>query len=237
LNTKLFDFDKATDAPGWLKEMRGEHVPETEEYGISSFVYRARKPFHPHRLWDLLEKADTIDALIRSKGYCWIASKHNHSGEWASAGSVYSINTAGGWMVDIAEEDRDEEWTEADYSDDPNFPYGDRRQEIVMIGCKMNKEEIKKRFDECLLTDEEYKQGPEKWFKLNDNWGDWDEEIMGHGHDDHDHEECDDHDHNHDHDEGDEEEEEEEEEGEEEESGDEFEDEDDEMEQEENSTA
>jgi len=215
---------KATDAPGWLKEMRGEHVPETEEYGISSFVYKARKPFHPHKLWDLLEKADTIESLIRSKGYCWIASKHNHCGEWASAGTVYSINTQGGWMIDVPEEERDEDFIDADFSDDPNFPYGDRRQEIVMIGIKMNKEEMKKRFDECLLTDEEYKEGHEKWTKLSDNWGDWDEEIM-------------DHNHNHEEDEEDDEEEEMEEEGEEmegeegDDDSEEFEDEDDETNQ------
>eukprot|EP01114_Cavostelium_apophysatum_P006803 TRINITY_DN1828_c0_g1_i2.p1 TRINITY_DN1828_c0_g1~~TRINITY_DN1828_c0_g1_i2.p1 ORF type:complete len:452 (-),score=165.83 TRINITY_DN1828_c0_g1_i2:64-1419(-) len=179
LNTRLFNFDKAITSPGWLKEMRGEHVPETEEYGISSIVYRARRPFHPQRLWDLLEKSETrLPTVIRSKGFTWIASKHDFSGEWESAGNIYRIGPDGPWFADMDPEEREEEHPdyEQDLSDDPTFVYGDRRQELVVIGIHLDKEDVTKKLNACLLTDEEWALGPEKWAEWEDNWGDWEDE-------------------------------------------------------------
>ena len=75
LSTGLFDFERAQQAPGWLKELRGEHTPETEEYGISSFVYKARKPFYPKKFYDFLHSKDLSGKLIRSKGYFWLATR------------------------------------------------------------------------------------------------------------------------------------------------------------------
>jgi G3E family GTPase len=83
LNTKKFDLTKAEQLPGWLKEIRGQHVPETQEYGISSTVFRSRKPFHPQRLHHLLFESDKLKSLLRSKGYCWIATRMNSIGIWS----------------------------------------------------------------------------------------------------------------------------------------------------------
>ena len=77
LNTGKFDFEKAQQSPGWLKEMRGEHIPETEEYGISSFSYEARRPFHPAKFHSFLHNTNQFGKLIRSKGYFWLASDLN----------------------------------------------------------------------------------------------------------------------------------------------------------------
>ncbi len=88
LSTGLFDFERAQQAPGWLKEMRGEHVPETEEYGISSFSYVARRPFHPERFHQFLHNTEGYGKLIRSKGYFWLASRPEYAGQWSQAGGI-----------------------------------------------------------------------------------------------------------------------------------------------------
>ena len=95
LNTGLFDFERAQQAPGWLKEMRGEHVPETEEYGISSFVYEARRPFHPDRFYEFLHSTDKFGKLIRSKGYFWLATRPEFAGQWSQAGGIARYGFAG----------------------------------------------------------------------------------------------------------------------------------------------
>jgi len=88
LNTGLFDFEKAEQAPGWLKEMRGEHIPETEEYGIGSFSYEARRPFHPEKFHNFLHSTEQYGKLIRSKGYFWLASRPEFAGTWSQAGGI-----------------------------------------------------------------------------------------------------------------------------------------------------
>lgn len=103
LNTQLFDFDEVAQAPGWLKELRGEHTPETEEYGISSFVYRARRPFHPERFYDLVQAE--WPGVVRSKGFFWLAAEPTLAYSWSQAGAMARHGLAGYWWAAIAEED------------------------------------------------------------------------------------------------------------------------------------
>ena len=95
LNTGLFDFERAQQAPGWLQEMRGEHVPETEEYGIGSFSYEARRPFHPEKFHDFLHSTEKYGKLIRSKGYFWLATRPQFAGQWSQAGGIARYGFAG----------------------------------------------------------------------------------------------------------------------------------------------
>ncbi len=171
INTNKFSFERAAQDPMWLKEARGEHVPETEEYGISSFVYRANRPFHPKRFWKYCE--ENWDGVVRAKGYFWLASRWEGVGSFSQAGKMRNLDCAGSWWgaVDM------EEWPEPikilakKNNWDPR--YKDRRQEIVIIGIKHNQEEITKKLDQCLLTDEEFDAGIAEWKKLADPFPAW----------------------------------------------------------------
>jgi G3E family GTPase len=157
LNTHLFDFEKASQAAGWIKELNEEHTPETEEYGISSFVYRRRRPFHPERFMNWLENWPV--EVVRAKGFFWLASRNDMCGLLSQAGTSIMIQGAGEWVAVYPETERQQILKE-----DPELlakwdeTYGDRMTELVFIGIDMNHEEIKTSLDECLLTDEEMKQ-------------------------------------------------------------------------------
>ncbi len=178
LGTGLFDFDEASMAPGWLKELHGEHVPETLEYGISSFVYRSRKPFHPNRFYKVIETE--WPGVIRSKGVFWLASRFDFAGNWSQAGAICRNEMAGSWWdaMDKEEWPDNPEWLKGiekhfyDKAGNPN-PYGDRRQEIVIIGIEMNKEKIISLLDACLLTDAEMSLGKDEWKKFTDPFPCW----------------------------------------------------------------
>lgn len=172
MNTGLFDFDQAADAPGWLQELRGEHVPETEEYGISSFVYRARKPFHPQRLWQWFNTE--WSGVIRSKGRYWIASRPEFCATWSQAGAVTRTELAGMWWIATPHEDwPEDEESFAQIKSRWEEPYGDRQQEIVIIGMQMDKSSIENGFNACLLTDAEIAMGMEAWRSLTDPFPKW----------------------------------------------------------------
>ncbi len=172
LGTGLFDFEQASQAPGWLKEMRGEHVPETEEYGITSFVYRARRPFHPQRFKDWVDSE--WPGVVRSKGYFWLASHPAMAGSWSQAGAVARHEPAGYWWAAVPKE----EWP-----DDPEAVtriqqkwderVGDARQEIVLIGMDMDEAALRARFDACLLTNTEMAGGPEVWVTWHTPFSNW----------------------------------------------------------------
>ncbi|WP_078427927.1 GTP-binding protein [Alkalihalobacterium alkalinitrilicum] len=154
LNTKLFDFEKSSQSPGWIKELNEEHIPETEEYGVSSFVYRRRKPFHPQRLMDWLENWP-ID-VVRAKGFFWLASRNDMAGLLSQAGSAVTIQGAGEWVAAYSETEKQktlQEEPELLEKWDPVF--GDRMTELVLIGIDMKHAEVEASLDRCLLTDEE----------------------------------------------------------------------------------
>ncbi|MBD1577822.1 MULTISPECIES: zinc metallochaperone GTPase ZigA [Vibrio] len=172
LDTHLFDFERAQQAAGWLKEIRGEHVPETEEYGISSFHYLARRPFHPERFYQFLHALEPFGKLLRSKGYFWLASRADMVGQWSQAGGIADHGFAGMFWSAIAKED----WPTDKASLDEIHkawlePYGDRRQQLVFIGQGLNKEAMIQALDMCLLNDEELKTGA--WQDFTDPFPIW----------------------------------------------------------------
>ncbi|MCG6335123.1 zinc metallochaperone GTPase ZigA [Vibrio alginolyticus] len=176
LDTQSFSFEKAQQAPGWLKEMRGEHIPETEEYGISSFAYHARRPFHPEKFYDFLHNAKDYGKLIRSKGYFWLATRPEFVGQWSQAGGIARYGVAGMFWKAIPKE----EWpTDQDYLDAINDiwqePYGDMRQELVFIGQGLEQEKLIARLNECLLTEDEIEQGLDYWLSLEDPFPEWEQ--------------------------------------------------------------
>jgi len=174
LNTGLFDFEKAERAPGWLKEMRGEHVPETEEYGISSFSYEARRPFHPEKFHKFLHSTDSYGKLIRSKGYFWLATRPEYAGTWSQAGGIARYGFGGMFWMAVP---RDNWPTDEDYlaSINENWvePFGDMRQELVFIGQNLKQDEVTRALDDCLLSEEEVLQGRFYWETLNDPFPAW----------------------------------------------------------------
>jgi G3E family GTPase len=172
LDTKLFNFDRAAQAPGWLKQLNGEHVPETEEYGIQNFVYRARRPFHPERFYTFGEHIPMN--IIRSKGFFWLASRMRFVGEWSQAGSQISARPVGLWWASFPKERLPQDSTNRDYIMARwQEPYGDRRQEIVFIGVDVDKETLVSELDKCLLTDEEMALGEERWELFPDPFPRW----------------------------------------------------------------
>ena len=178
LNTGRFDFDRAAQAPGWLKELRGEHVPETEEYGIASTAYQARRPFHPERFFAFLNREWVNGRLLRSKGYFWLASQYQEAGSWSQAGGLMRHGYAGRWwrFVPKAQWPQDEEGlgtVMAKWQAD----VGDCRQELVFIGQNIDFPQLVRELDDCLLTDEEMAGGPEAWCLLADPFGAWQQEA------------------------------------------------------------
>ncbi|KND61614.1 putative metal chaperone, involved in Zn homeostasis, GTPase [Candidatus Burkholderia verschuerenii] len=167
LDTKLFDFDAAAEAPGWLREMRGEPTPETQEYGIESFAWRARRPVHPQRFWDLINSE--WEGVVRSKGFFWLASRPVQVGSWSQAGAVCRHGAAGLWWAAVPKEQWptdpearqtiEKEW-------DANV--GDARQEIVLIGIEMDEADLRLRLNACLLSNDEMALGPEGWMRFPD---------------------------------------------------------------------
>ncbi|MFW0700219.1 zinc metallochaperone GTPase ZigA [Pantoea sp. R13S299] len=176
LNTRRFDFDRAAQAPGWLQTLRDEHLPESEEYGIRSFVYRARRPFHPQRFWEVVNHQ--LDGVIRSKGYFWLASRPDYAAMWSQAGAVARQGYAGRWWVSVPRVD----WPQD--ADSLNFiaeqwqeGIGDARQELVFIGIEMDEKRIHSALDHALLTPHEMAAGPEHWINLADPVPAWFDET------------------------------------------------------------
>jgi G3E family GTPase len=152
LNTQLFDYAKAESSAGWMKELRGEHTPETEAYGISSFVYRNCEPFDAEKLHALLSDDDTWHGVLRSKGFFWVAANHSVAYEWSQAGKVSRATAGGRWWAVIPEE----HWVHPDGERPDQKPtwhsrYGDRVQELVFIGQALDEARLRQKLDACLL--------------------------------------------------------------------------------------
>jgi len=176
LNTGLFNFARAQQAPGWLKEMRGEHIPETEEYGISSFNYTARRPFNPEKFYHFLHNTEQFGKLIRSKGYFWLATRPLFCAQWSQAGGIAHYGFAGMFYKAIPKKD----WpTDPELLADINSkwvePFGDMRQELVFIGQSLNKQAMIEALDDCLLPEEAVLKGKVFWKTYNDPFPIWEE--------------------------------------------------------------
>ena len=160
LDTGKFSFEEAQKAPGWLKEMRGEHVPETEEYGIGSFVYEARRPFNPEKFYQFLHSTEQFGKLIRSKGYFWLATRPRFAGQWNQAGGIAHYGFGGMFWMAVPRDNWpkdsdslsaiDQLWVE---------PFGDMRQELVFIGQNLDKDSMTAALNNCLLSEEEVLKG------------------------------------------------------------------------------
>ncbi|WP_417504933.1 zinc metallochaperone GTPase ZigA [Marinomonas gallaica] len=174
LGTGLFDFEKAQQAPGWLAEMRGEHTPETEEYGIASFSFVARKPFHPKRFHHFLHSTEQYGKLIRSKGYFWLASRPEFAGQWSQAGGIAQYGFAGMfWHAVPKQYWPQDEASLALIKESWHEPFGDMRQELVFIGQNLDQESMTQALNDALLTEEELLQGKSVWKDMEDPFPEW----------------------------------------------------------------
>jgi len=175
LNTGRFQIEWAESAAEWLSVPRGEEQTETVEYGISSFVYRSRRPFHPDRFHEFWVNDDAASSILRSKGYFWLASRHSLAGFWSQAGGVISADPGGQWWAETPRDDWPLEDPQqiAEIESIWDEQVGDRRQEIVIIGQDLRITEVTRALDACLLTDAEIAMGPAAWEQFEDPFAPW----------------------------------------------------------------
>jgi len=162
LNTGAFDFERASQAAGWMKTLRGHERSEADEYGITNVVYRARRPFHPERIWHYFQ--ETWPGVLRSKGLFWIATRPDLIGLWSQAGGTGNVRWAGRWYAAMPKEawpEDEEEYQRLQGVWDPE--YGDRSQELVLIGRRMDHAALTARLDACLVTEAEWASGRSSW--------------------------------------------------------------------------
>ena len=159
-DTGLFDFEKAEAAPGWQKELAGVHVPETEEYGISSFVWRSDRPLHPKRLVKAVQAG--MKGVLRAKGIFWLATRPDVIGIWSLAGKSLQLNPGGYWRG------QDDDGTT------PVYP----KQELVFIGTDMDRPRLTRLLDEARLTDDEMALGEAAWTRFEDPLPEWPRELL-----------------------------------------------------------
>ncbi|WP_179032259.1 GTP-binding protein [Paenibacillus kribbensis] len=167
LNTGLFDFDKASQSAGWIRELElDSHTPETDEYGIHSFVYRRRRPFHPARLAEFMSYWP--QEVVRAKGLVWIATPQDWAASISQAGPSIQFGPAGSWLAALSEEERQEiVAADPEALDNWDEQWGDRMNEIVMIGIGMEQSDLEEELDQCLLNDTE----------MNMDWSDFENPL------------------------------------------------------------
>ncbi|WP_194527257.1 GTP-binding protein [Zobellia roscoffensis] len=173
INTGLFDYEKAEASAGWIQELENEHVPETEEYGIGSFVFRSKKPFHPERFLTYLNQSFPQN-IIRSKGLFWLASRSDQALLWSSAGGSCKADSAGVWWTSMPFSERINYATFSENQDqiesDWDALFGDRKIELVFIGQHINKEKMISELEDCVLTEPEIDLWENQLFPQQDQW-------------------------------------------------------------------
>ena len=173
VGTGRFDFEEAESSAGWIQELENEHTPETEEFGIGSFVFRSKKPFHPERFLNFIQN-DFPTNVIRSKGLFWLGSRSDQALIWSSAGGSIKSDPAGVWWASMPFSERINYTAfvdnQASIESDWEPPFGDRKIELVFIGQQLNPDIIKNQLESCLLNDEELLDWKDGKFEKNDNW-------------------------------------------------------------------
>ena len=161
INTGQFNFEEAEQSAGWLEELnKDEHKPETEEYGISSFVFRNKRPFDPEKFWNYIQKGFPL-SVIRSKGLFWLASRPKQALIWGQAGGSLKADSAGVWWSSMPFKNRIQQIAfienQEEIEKDWDKVYGDRKNEIVFIGQNMNEDLIRSHLEGCLLSEDDLK--------------------------------------------------------------------------------
>ena len=172
MGTGRFDFEVAKQSKGWQLTLRGDGASEVEEYGVNSFVYRSRRPFHPQRFYDRLSQ--DWNGVLRSKGFFWLASRLDKIGIWSQAGRVARLDFGGFWWAAIPRD----HWPDVpsirtEIESRWNEQVGDCRQEMVFIGIGMDEIDLYDSLQACLLSDEELAQGPQLWQEFADPFPKW----------------------------------------------------------------
>lgn len=173
LKTGLFDFEEAETSAGWIQELQNDHVPETEEYGIGSFVFRNKRPFHPKRFLDYVNNHFPPN-VIRSKGLFWLSSRPDQALVWSTAGGSTKVDPAGVWWASMPFSERinyasfvnNQKLIESEWA----TPFGDRKIELVLIGQHLDVPSITKQLEECLLSDREVIDWKRGNFPTTDDW-------------------------------------------------------------------
>jgi G3E family GTPase len=174
LGTGRFDPVTHGNPMPWAEELKKAVQSETEEYGVSSFVYRARRPFHPQRFFRFTQNYALVKGVLRTKGFLWFATRHDTVAVWQQAGRIFQLYPAARWWATVKKSD----WPDSDESRrtiEANWsePWGDRRQEVVVIGQDLDRAKYEAALNECLLTDREMKGGPAAWDDFPDPLPDW----------------------------------------------------------------
>ena len=173
IHTGLFNYEEAEASAGWIKELEGEHIPETETYGINSFVFRDERPFHPERFWRYVN-FEFPSNIIRSKGLFWIATRPQQAINWGQAGGSLRAESAGVWWSSMPYDERiqyasfvdNKEMIESRWTKE----YGDRNNEIVFIGQEMDEPKIRKELEACLCSSDEIVLMKSGLFESKDEW-------------------------------------------------------------------
>jgi len=174
LDTGLYDPKAMSLQPGWIAALSGEKLPESEEYAIDSFIWSARRPMHPERFWNLLSSCWDAGDVLRSKGFFWLATRPDSIGLYQQAGGTLKVEHAGTWWAATPRDlwpanDEMRGWIHRKWSE----PTGDRRQEIVFIGRKMNETWLRCKLEACLLTNEELDLNSSHWLSTPDPFPSW----------------------------------------------------------------